>query len=383
MPPRSDSDRLRDAPRALPTGSTKTGVGNAFSRLRAALLTTLVCGIVLEVGARVYWRVKFGIPVGRPNTVLHALYPEMRGVESARPETGGERFDVLLLGGSSLNRDWGQVQPALREQLMRRGYKRARIYNLAMPGHTSQDSRLKYALLKEARFDLVVVYDGINETRVNNASPEVFRDDYSHYGWYELANALAPYHGRARFALPMTLRRIAIAARQAARQDRYVSTDSLQQDWIQYGRTARSAVTFERNLNKIIALAKERGDQLLLMTFATYLPDNYTREAFEAKNLNYGLHLTALETWGSRENILSALELQNQIVRKLAVRNAGVLFVDQADLMKGVPDFYNDVCHFTLAGSVKFAENLVSVLPSSSVARLPRVKDARAQEATR
>ena len=67
--------------------------------------------------------------------------------------------------------------------------------------HTSRDSWLKYAALGEARFELVVFYDGIVERlrgtqdqgeimkkkkdetkrRANNAPPDIFREDYAHY----------------------------------------------------------------------------------------------------------------------------------------------------------------------------------------------------------
>jgi hypothetical protein len=44
------------------------------------------------------------------------------------------------------------------------------------------------------------------------------------------------------------------------------------------------------------------------------------------------------------------------------VQRAGVLFVDQARLMTGSARYFNDACHFTVAGSSKFVENLLPVL---------------------
>jgi lysophospholipase L1-like esterase len=337
-----------------------------------ALLMLLLCAVSLEIAARAFWRVTRGIPLLRPDRILYSQYPEMRGADEQPARRGGDVFDVLLLGGSSLHMSWGQVQPALREQLALGGHKNVRIYNLAMPGQTSQDSRIKYALLGRGRYDLVIVYDGINDTRTNNAPPDVFRADYGHYGWYELVNGLAPYHGRARFALPYTLRRIAIGVRQAARASRYVAIDSLQKDWIQYGSTVRSAATFERNLRDIIAIARSRGDPLLLMTFASHVPANYSLEAFNAKQLDYGLHLTPIEAWGSREHVTAGVAAHNAIIRRLAAQHPGVRLVDQATLMQGAPQYFNDVCHFTIAGAVKFAENirraLVPPLPVDSAA---------------
>ena len=64
------------------------------------------------------------------------------------------------------------MEMELREQLAYLGQRNVRIFNLAMPAHTSRDSWLKYAALRDARFDLVIFYHGINEARVNNAPPE-------------------------------------------------------------------------------------------------------------------------------------------------------------------------------------------------------------------
>ena len=113
---------------------------------------------------------------------------------------------------------------------------------------------------------------------------------------------------------------------------------------------------------------------MLLMTFATYVPEDYSLEAFEAKRLDYGLHLTPLEVWGTREHVLETVAVHNEIVRSLAAQHAGVLFVDQAKLMAGVPRYFNDPCHveaaigsiarrnqdrsFTAVGSSKFDQSI-------------------------
>jgi hypothetical protein len=123
----------------------------------------------------------------------------------------------------------------LREQLASLGHRNVRVFNLAKPAHTSRDSLLKYAALGEARFDLVIFYHGINEARTNNAPPEIFREDYAHYSWYETVNALAPYHGAALLALPYTLRYFIIKIRHNFLKDRYLSTYVVPKEWVQLG----------------------------------------------------------------------------------------------------------------------------------------------------
>jgi len=105
----------------------------------------------------------------------------------------------------------------------------------------------------------------------------------------------------------------------------------------------------------------------MLMTFATYVPEDYSLEAFKEKRLDYGygLPLTPIEIWGAREHVLKTVAVHNEIVRSLAAQHEGVLFVDQASLMAGVPRYFNDPCHFTVVGSSKFVEYLLrGLLPS-------------------
>ena len=329
------------------------------------LLLVLLCAVSAEVAARAFWRLRYGVPFGNPGRILYAYYPELRRIDKERPTRGNEFYDILFLGASTLHKGFGQVEEDLLEQLAYNGHRNVRIFNLARPAHTSRDSWLKYAALGEARFELVVFYDGINEARANNAPPDIFREDYAHYSWYKIVNTLAPYHGTASFALPYTLHYLAISTQYALTEDRYVPKTRPRKDWLQYGRDPRSAVSFKHNLGAILDLAARRGDRVLLMTFATYVPEDYSLEAFEAKRLDYGLHLTPLEVWGTREHVLETVAVHNEIVRSLAAKHEGVLFVDQASLMAGSPRYFNDPCHFTAVGSSKFVEYLLmGLLPS-------------------
>jgi len=328
-------------------------------------LSVLLFAVFAEVAARAFWRLRYGVPFGNPGRILYAYYPELKRVDTERPTRGNAFYDILFLGASTLHKNWGEVEQNLLEQLAYNGHRNVRIFNLAKQAHTSRDSWLKYAALGDARFALVVFYDGINEARANNAPPEIFREDYSHYSWYKIVNTLAPYHGTTSFALPYTLRYLAIGMQYALTKYRDVPTHDPRKEWVRYGRVPRSAVSFKHNLGAILDLASRRGDRVLLMTFATYVPEDYSLEAFKAKRLDYGLHLAPLELWGTREHVLETVAVHNEIVRSLAAQHAGVLFVDQANLMAGNPRYFNDPCHFTAVGSSKFVEYLLmGLLPS-------------------
>ena len=103
------------------------------------------------------------------------------------------------------------------------------MHELGVPGHTSLDSYYKYRSLSAARFDLVFIYDGFNEVRANNAPPEVFRDDYSHYGYYVLLRDIIDRHKLWPLTTPYTIQFIIKRglAKMAARAGRPVMVQPL------------------------------------------------------------------------------------------------------------------------------------------------------------
>lgn len=333
--------------------------------LAFAIVTAVTAG-ALEGVARAFWSLAYRVPFNRPSRILYAWYPELERVSRKQPARDDEFYDVLLLGGSVLHNDWGQVERALAERLAFGGRPTVRMFNLAMPAHTSRDSRLKYAALGRARFELVVVYHGINDTRTNNVPPELYRADYSHYAWYETVNAMTSYHRRAVSPLPYTLKYVLLSLRQRLQPGRYAPREAPRPEWLQYGSDYRSARALESNLRAILDLARRRGDPVLLASFATHVPADYSPEAFAARRLDYGLHLSAIEEWGRPSDVLGAITAQNEAVRRLASGDS-VLFVDLASLMAGDPRWFNDACHLTVEGSLRFAERLAEAVDGGEI----------------
>jgi hypothetical protein len=321
----------------------------------------VLCLASLELAARLFWWTR-GVPFTHPGRVLQAYYPRLADIDPLNPKWAAGRWHVLLLGGSTLHPRWGTVQAELREQLAFAGYRDVRFFNLSAPGLTSRDSRLAYEAIGDEHFDLVLVYDGMNEARANNVPPDLFRDDYGHYGWYEIVNALARHHGRTRFALPYSLEYLGLRLRQTVLASHYVPRNTPRADWLRYGDTVRSVGPFEANLRAILARAASRGEPVLLMTFATWVPEDYSLERFEAGQLGYGLHETPLELWGDPRAVQRAVAAHNAVVRRLTRENSDVKFVDQARLLAGEPRWFNDPCHLSLSGAHRFVHNL---LPAS------------------
>ena len=318
-------------------------------RDRLYILLSLICIVLmlafLEGAARIFWNVEYDLPLFQSDAVLHAFYPELKDAYWEDPDLGqGEPVEILLLGGSVLNRNWGSIELELREQLTYALKRPIRIYNLAEIGHTSRDSLLKYQTLTDKDFDLVIFYHGINEARANNVPPGLFKADYSHYLWYEIVNRLQGYHKKSILTLPYTVEFFAIRSKEPLGLAQYVSMDSPRKDWLGFGQDIKSAAAFEANLRGVLDLARDRSEPVLLMTFAASLPKNYSRAAFEQKTLDYALHLSPVEIWGKPEDVLHAINRHNEIVVELAFQYDHARFVDQETLIPKGHRYFNDIC---------------------------------------
>ena len=117
----------------------------------------------LELTAQAYWNYRLGHRMFHPSRILEAYYPELRKVQAVKPRHADAFYDVLFLGASTLHPSYGPVEGTLREELTRRTRRRVRMHNLAIPAQTSRDSRIKYSVLGDARFELVLFYDGLND----------------------------------------------------------------------------------------------------------------------------------------------------------------------------------------------------------------------------
>ncbi|MFH2060979.1 MAG: hypothetical protein ABIJ59_19075 [Pseudomonadota bacterium] len=328
--------------------------------------------VIMEVTVRGFWHIRYGVPFRDPDLILYSYYPELRFVDHWKPSHQDDYLDILLLGGSVLDLSWGTVHHELREQLARAGYHKVRIFNLAKPAHTSRDSLLKYAALGQSRFELVVFYHGINESRTNNVPPELFRQDYSHYSWYEFVNDLSRFHNRAFIALPYTLRHMAIRLKQIIKKNNYILEDAPSKEWVGYGETINSAKSFENNLKAILELASKQNDKVMLMTFAVHIPADYTDEGFKTIRLDYLTHRFPVKLWGAPQNVLKSVTAHNEVVKRLISRHKKILFVDQANLMKKSFQYFNDACHLTTLGSSMFVKHLLEVfLPTLQSDCLP------------
>lgn len=321
------------------------------------MLLVCVCG---ECGSRAFWALR-GVPALTAQRMIHrSFYPELVSIENAAPRRDDEVLDILLLGGSVLHNQYGNIEQLLREELFRLG-RPARVYNVAMPGQTSLDSFYKYRHLSDKTFDVVIVYHGINEVRANNCPPDVFRSDYSHYSWYRLINAWERAPDSRWFAGPYTLRFLVTKLGERLGWVAYVPTHEPRESDLKWGADLKTVDSFRRNLEGIVELARSRGQPVILMTFSYHLPPDYSRERFNRRALDYLTHSLPVELWGRPEHVAAAIEAHNGVVHSLAAKH-GVGLVDQAALIPRDGKHFNDVCHLTHEGCAVFVENLVPAI---------------------
>ena len=171
-------------------------------RLLLSVAFALYAIVLLEVAARAFLALEWQVSFFQPRDVIYRYYPELVRVAQIAPQTDDGHFDVLILGASVMNDTWGNIAELLAAGYTYRESRPVRVHNLSRPAHSSLDSYYKYLNLAGARFDLVVLYHGINEVRANNAPGDVYRSDYSHYHWYDQVNRVHAHRELGVLAFP-------------------------------------------------------------------------------------------------------------------------------------------------------------------------------------
>lgn len=324
--------------------------------------------MILEIWARTDYRRK--IPgIRRPVEVIYQPnstngFGELRISQTSQDSV----FRILCMGVPVSNPgDLPEsVAWAFRGQpyVMTQGLS-VEVYATGFRGETSLDAYYEYKYLYAGYdFDLIILYLGINDLRMNNCPPELFRPDYGHFGNYRVVNRAmefleVPLLKHSFFALKLVM---ADAERKLKRAesdnpDEFIPAGDPRQEWLLYGNDVKSAEPFRDNLDKIIRLAKNRGQRVLLMTFAHRIPEDYTREGFSAGLTDYvecDRVGDAVEYYGSVENVTGGLEIHNGIIRDLA-KKPDLYFINQAKLLASDSKGFTDVCRLSEQGVKRFA----------------------------
>lgn len=304
----------------------------------------------------------FGYPFLQPsNYIFKGFYKELEAVVKKDIKNNDRVKDILILGGSVVSTPWSNLEGRL-DTILRKTYKNGEefaFYNVAAAGHTSLDNRLKYELLDKQRFDLVIYYEAINENRANNIPAKDFYNDYSHIKWYSNIYLLLA-HPEMDFIVTPYLSAVVIREiKDLITHKVYVSQENVNPLFIKYGGDIKTAVSYEKNIDKIIKIAQKRGEKLLLMSYASYFPPKVklNGEQSDMKHFASCNYASPVIIWGAPEHVKKGIEVHNQILKKLALRNH-VLFLDMAKRMPADSSYFCDVCHVSEVGARYFANQV-------------------------
>jgi len=300
-----------------------------------------------------------------------------------RHEVPSGQFRVLGLGASNLVT--GGFQPEFQRRLdaaplFRKHDLSVRFVSSGVPAQMSFDSLWKYEYwYRGYDFDLVVYYNGINDARANNYPREVFREDYTQFPyyrrfapvfeWVERHPTLSGYFG---VTLGVTLaHRLTVQLEPAFRREAPYNSP-LEDPWLVEGADVKTGRVFERNAEEVLRVARERGQKVLLLTFAYYLPDDYSNERFFAHETDYSFSedSVATEVWGLPENVAAAIEAHNEAIRRVARHHPDALFYDMARAIPKDREHFIDICHWTERGRRVFARGVLEALAAHEQALL-------------
>lgn len=305
--------------------------------------------LLAELGCRAFWTVRGLAFFTCHNRIYRIFYPEMQGVESASIDADDGSFDVLMLGASVLDPQFGNIERLLREKLAAKASRPSRVFNVSALAHTSLDSLYKYRHLSDKRFDLVLFYHGINEVRANNCPASVFKNDYSHYAWYRLLNDYEHSTTAGLVVFPYTLRFALIKFEERLGSHKYLPAHQPRTDWLEHGSNIKTKGPFRANLSGIIALARQRGDRVMPMTFSFYQTEGFV----------YPSNRTPIYLWGRPEAVVAGIGAHNAVVEELARKHPELLFVDQNGRIPKDRDHFTDICHLTAQGCERFVDNVL------------------------
>lgn len=323
--------------------------------------------LLTELATRCYWTFARKLSFVDTTQIWHTFYPEWvnTGVDHVALDKNDGVYDVLLLGGSVVNEGFGDIGVRLEKGLQEQLRRPVRVCNLSFAARTSRDSLIKYRELNRQHFDLVVVYHGINDTRMNNCPASLYRDDYLHCAWYHKIAMFQQHVEKKWLVCPFTLRYMAVSIVDQLPLGWYTPRMNPRDEWLEYGATVKTANAFHNNLSEIASLARQRGARVLLMTFAYHLPQ---AAAGAPENQNdHAVGRSLVEIWGRPRDVAAAIDAHNLQVNQIVREQPDILLVDQqARITKDKSQFY-DCCHFTREGCASFVGNILATLATNDL----------------
>ena len=119
----------------------------------------------------------------------------------------------------------------------------------------------------------------------------------------------------------------------------------------------KSLKCYEANLKSIAAEAESQQTRLVYLTFAWYLPADYSLQKFQAKTLDYTFcdHSRETEIWGLARNVGRFIDSVNHNSRSWLSQYPHAHWTDMQAAIPKEGKSFADVCHFSPVGIHQFA----------------------------
>ncbi len=325
--------------------------------------------LLLEVGLRTVLSISTGASFVRPSNLIYKYYPELIPIQNADISNTDSTFDVLILSCSVLHKDWVDIVAEMNKCMhIPSGYRNIKIYNASGVGHGSRDNLIKSNLLRNKKFDVVMYYDAINDSRLNNCPVGVFKSDYSHYRWYDEINHIVGHPEMNYTVIPFMVDWARIHLK-ALVNDAYVPQHfSLRPDWLAFGSDMKSLPCYNSNLAQVMEIARGQNERFVYFTFAYYVQPEYSLEKFRARKLDYTFcdHSRETEIWGRAENVSRFIDSVNYNSKVWVGKYPNTKWVDLYSSFPRSGGYFADICHFSPKGIHEFAAIVCNQLDSLS-----------------
>lgn len=296
--------------------------------------------------------------------IFDGFYKNLKQLPGRETSRHGKKTRILILGGSVVSPGYSDLHIRL-DTILTKKYGSARdfeVINVAAPAHTSLDNLLKYSLMKDERFDLVIYYEGINDTRVNNIPPQNFKNDYSHVKWYADIHRLLRHPEIDFTVMPYLLDMACNAICDRFSGKIYLEPIGVDPRFAKFGSQLRTKDCYLKNLEGIANIAKARGDKLMLVSYASYFPkDSLTGEKSDNRHYASCMFATPITMWGMPCNVKAGIAQHNRAIREVASKY-GAAFLDLENRMPHDASLFCDVCHISESGAQRFVHEIVQFI---------------------
>jgi hypothetical protein len=299
--------------------------------------------------------------------IIYHYYPELESLMEKPVSRDPGEINILILGGSAISDTFCHTSTGLTEMLADslRGKRKVLIHNMARVAQTSLDANIKMQLLEKSRFDYIVFYESINDTRANNCPVSDFDSLYRHIVFYQEVHTILSHPEMDKTILPFILdfcyhRLLYMFGIKHSIPKEFYQMDETcnclkkigDTTLLNYGNEVKTTATLRQNIEHIYTLCNKRASKLVLLTYTFYDKENYTLVGLLDKKAALKTpFIFPTEIWGKPNNVIKALERHNCVINQVHQAHKDILFSDLDSLMTKSDSTFLDICHLTKAGA--------------------------------